>query len=71
MNNKVTTFSIRVPAVTRVKLRLLAISRNTTMSKLLDQMIAETWEKEQDTLVFQKITYKANKEVKKLLDGLR
>ena len=70
INEDIVVFSVRVPIEARARLKLLAIAKNITMSNLLAQMIAETWEKEGETLGSKMFAHKAGKEVRRNLGKL-
>jgi len=71
MNKEVVTFSIRVPIETKVKLKLLSAAKNTTISKLLERLINDDWEKEGDILSSPKFAHIAGKEIKRIFGGLK
>ena len=67
MNKEIITFSIRVPIETRAKLKILSAANHVTISRLLDDLISERWEKQGNSLGSMSIMHTASKELRKLL----
>lgn len=61
------TFSIRVPIEDRVRLKLLALHNNTTMSNFLHNLISDHWSKVETEVDSNIYSRAANKEFRRLL----
>jgi predicted DNA-binding protein len=67
MDSESVVFSIRLRIEDKVRLKLLALAHNTTMSNLLHELISEIWEKEGEVMSSNIYTKAASKEFRRLI----
>ena len=59
-------YSISVPVETKVRLKLLAMVNNITMSKMIERIVNELWEKDQSVVSSNIYTKAITKEFRRL-----